>query len=255
MTCGPGSPRTPRPPWSPGSRRCAPAPATSRAMPSASRCASWDGARCSWTASSSAWTSSSSPWSPPAPPACSPCTGSALTPRRCCSSRPGTTPGGSAPRRPGRTCARPPRSRHRRGKSPGTGPSPGGDRQPNHALWRIVFTRMGSDAATRAYAERRTEEGKSKAEIIRCVKRYVARQVYPHLRPDAGGRLYPGDGLTRYSAAANLLAVERAVRSEEHTSELQSHVNLVCRLLLEKKKKNLLPSFSLKKKKKKKIEK
>ena len=40
--------------------------------------------------------------------------------------------------------------------------------------------------ATRAYAERRTAEGKSKAEIIRCLKRYVAREVYPHLRP-AGG--------------------------------------------------------------------
>src|SRR6266480_4969682 len=34
-----------------------------------------------------------------------------------------------------------------------------------------------------------------------------------------------------------LLAVRRSLRSEEHTSELQSHVNLVCRLLLEKKKK------------------
>jgi Transposase IS116/IS110/IS902 family len=64
--------------------------------------------------------------------------------------------------------------------------NPGGDRQANHALWRIVFTRMGSDPATRAYVERRTKEGKSKAEIIRCLKRYVARQVYPHLRPDAG---------------------------------------------------------------------
>jgi transposase len=64
--------------------------------------------------------------------------------------------------------------------------NPGGDRQAHHALWRIVFTRMGSDAATRAYVERRTKEGKSKAEIIRCLKRYVARQVYPHLRPDAG---------------------------------------------------------------------
>ena len=63
--------------------------------------------------------------------------------------------------------------------------NPGGDRQANHALWRIVFTRMGSDAATRAYVERRTKEGKSKAEIIRCLKRYVARQVYPHLRPAA----------------------------------------------------------------------
>jgi transposase len=64
--------------------------------------------------------------------------------------------------------------------------NPGGDRQANHALWRIVFTRLGSDPATRAYAERRTAEGKSKAEIIRCLKRYVAREVYPHLRP-AGG--------------------------------------------------------------------
>src|SRR6266480_7545664 len=41
-------------------------------------------------------------------------------------------------------------------------------------------------------------------------------------------------------------------RSEEHTSELQSHVNLVCRLLLEKKKKKILNLFYLKKKKNKK---
>jgi hypothetical protein len=61
--------------------------------------------------------------------------------------------------------------------------NPGGDRQANHALWRIVFTRMGSDPATRAYVQRRTSEGKSKAEITRCLKRYVAREVYPHLRP------------------------------------------------------------------------
>jgi transposase len=63
---------------------------------------------------------------------------------------------------------------------------PGGDRQASHALWRIVFTRLGSDPATRAYAERRTAEGKSKAEIIRCLKRYVAREAYRHLRPAAG---------------------------------------------------------------------
>ena len=69
-------------------------------------------------------------------------------------------------------------TRHRRG--------PGGDRQDGHALWRIVFTRLGSHPATRAYAERRTAEGKSKAEIIRCLKRYVAREVYRHLRPAAG---------------------------------------------------------------------
>jgi transposase len=64
--------------------------------------------------------------------------------------------------------------------------NPGGDRQANHALWRIVFTRLGSDPATRAYVERRTAEGKSKKEIIRCLKRYVAREVYPHLRATAG---------------------------------------------------------------------
>ena len=64
--------------------------------------------------------------------------------------------------------------------------NPGGDRQANHALWRIAFTRLGSDPATRAYVERRTAEGKSKAEIIRCLKRYVAREVYPHLRAAAG---------------------------------------------------------------------
>jgi transposase len=62
----------------------------------------------------------------------------------------------------------------------------GGDRQANHALWRIVITRMSSHPATRAYVERRTAEGLSKKEIIRCLKRYVAREVYPQLRGSAG---------------------------------------------------------------------
>ena len=64
--------------------------------------------------------------------------------------------------------------------------NPGGDRQAGHALWRIAFTRMGSDPATRAYVERRTGEGKSKSEIMRCLKRYIAREIYPHLRQAAG---------------------------------------------------------------------
>jgi len=57
----------------------------------------------------------------------------------------------------------------------------GGNRQANHALWRIVFTRMSSDPRTRAYVERRTLEGRSKPEIMRILKRYVAREVYRHL--------------------------------------------------------------------------
>ena len=61
----------------------------------------------------------------------------------------------------------------------------GGDRQANSALWRIVIVRMNSHPATRAYADRRSEEGLSKKEIIRCLKRYVAREVYRQLRNGA----------------------------------------------------------------------
>jgi transposase len=57
----------------------------------------------------------------------------------------------------------------------------GGDRQANSALWQIVITRMSSDPRTRAYVERRTKEGLAKGEIIRVLKRYVAREVYPLL--------------------------------------------------------------------------
>jgi transposase len=57
----------------------------------------------------------------------------------------------------------------------------GGNRQANHALWRIVFTRLASDPRTRVYVERRLNEGRSKPEIIRVLKRYVAREVYRHL--------------------------------------------------------------------------
>ena len=64
--------------------------------------------------------------------------------------------------------------------------NPGGDRQANHALYRIVITRLSSHPPTRAYAGRRGKEGLSKKEIIRCLKRYAAREVYPHLRPPAG---------------------------------------------------------------------
>ena len=63
--------------------------------------------------------------------------------------------------------------------------NPGGDRSASHALWRIVITRMSSHPPTRAYAGRRTAEGLSKTEIIRCLKRYVAREIYPRLRAAA----------------------------------------------------------------------
>jgi transposase len=54
----------------------------------------------------------------------------------------------------------------------------GGDRQANKALYRVVICRLRWDPRTRAYAERRTKDGLSKKEIIRCLKRYVARELY-----------------------------------------------------------------------------
>ncbi|MEV6837103.1 transposase [Streptomyces sp. NPDC051133] len=61
----------------------------------------------------------------------------------------------------------------------------GGDRQANAALHRIVFTRLRHDPRTLAYYERRTQEGKTRREIIGCLKRYAAREVFNLVRPVA----------------------------------------------------------------------
>ena len=61
----------------------------------------------------------------------------------------------------------------------------GGDRQANAALYRIVVVRLRHDLRTRAYLRRRTAEGMSKIEVIRCLKRYVAREVYSIIRKPA----------------------------------------------------------------------
>ena len=57
----------------------------------------------------------------------------------------------------------------------------GGDRQANSALWRIVMVRIAHDPDTRVYFERRVKEGRTKRDVIRILKRYVAREVYRHL--------------------------------------------------------------------------
>jgi transposase len=57
----------------------------------------------------------------------------------------------------------------------------GGDRNANAALYRIVLTRMSSHQETRTYAARRRAEGLSSPEVMRCLKRYVARQVFKQL--------------------------------------------------------------------------
>jgi transposase len=64
----------------------------------------------------------------------------------------------------------------------------GGDRAANNALYVVVLGRLRYDPRTRAYAERRTHEGLSKPEIIRCLKRYVAREIYNTLNLAAPAR-------------------------------------------------------------------
>lgn len=54
----------------------------------------------------------------------------------------------------------------------------GGDRDANRALHLICVVRMARDRRTKQYVARRTAEGKSKREIMRCLKRYIAREVY-----------------------------------------------------------------------------
>ena len=64
--------------------------------------------------------------------------------------------------------------------------SRGGDRAANSALYITTIVRMRHHQPTRDYVERRTAEGLSKREIIRCLKRYIAREIYANLpRPAA----------------------------------------------------------------------
>ena len=62
--------------------------------------------------------------------------------------------------------------------------SRGGNRRANAALYRVVLCRLRYDPETRAYMERRTKEGMSKKEIIRCLKRYLARTLYQAVLSD-----------------------------------------------------------------------
>lgn len=57
----------------------------------------------------------------------------------------------------------------------------GGDRRANHALHIIALVRMRYDTRTKKYVTRRTAEGMSKKDILRCLKRFIAREVYQHL--------------------------------------------------------------------------
>ncbi|WP_372493012.1 transposase [Actinoalloteichus caeruleus] len=113
---------------------------------------------------------------PATTPPCSTPTESGLTRPRPSSSRPATTPNaceasfaalcGVSPveASSGRT------QRHRLNR--------GGDRQANSAPRSIVLVRLRWDRRTRDYIDRRVREGKTKREAVRCLKRYIARELY-----------------------------------------------------------------------------
>jgi transposase len=67
----------------------------------------------------------------------------------------------------------------------------GGDRAANAALYVIVLSRLRWDERTRVYVERRTKEGHSKKEIIRCLKRYIAREVFAAIQADLNPAISP----------------------------------------------------------------
>jgi transposase len=104
-------------------------------------------------------------------------------------------------------------SRHRLNRS--------GNRQANHALWRIVLVRRGTDPRTRAYVERRRSEGKSDREITRCLKRYVAREIFPLL-------VAPPD--VRSGADLKAIRKQAAITAASLAEELGTHLNTIYRL-------------------------
>ena len=119
------------------------------------------------------------------------------------------------------------------GKTVRHGPNRSGKRQakPRHALWPIAMIRLGTYPATRTYRERRTSEGKTPREIMRCLKRYIAREIFRLLTKPR--QVFNGDelhqsrnaaGITVTTAAAALetrpILISRLERSIHHNHDL-----------------------------------
>jgi transposase len=85
----------------------------------------------------------------------------------------------------------------------------GGDRQANRSLHLIAVCRLRYCPRTRAYAKRRTAEGKTKAEIMRCLKRYIAREAYNALRADLAASPQPTRTTTTIYCGAGPIGITR----------------------------------------------
>jgi len=136
------------------------------------RCAGWPDVTSSSPRRSATPTATSRRWSTPPARGCSPCSASGSTsPDRLHSEAAFAHLCGVAPipASSGRT------HRHRLNR--------GGDRAANNALHTITLCRLRYDPRTHAYVAKRTKDGLSKKEIIRCLKRYIAREIYTALQP------------------------------------------------------------------------
>lgn len=107
----------------------------------------------------------------------------------------------------------------------------GGNREGNNALWRIVLVRMATCPRTKAYVKRRTAEGRSKKEIIRCLQRYVAREIHSLLVKDhavltgtelRAARARNHQSLTEAAKALNTwpIKLSRLERGLDHDTEM-----------------------------------
>jgi transposase len=106
-----------------------------------------------------------------------------------------------------------------------------GNRQANHALWRIAMTRLVTDPTTKAYMVRRTAEGKTRREVIRCLKRYIAREMFQLLTNPNQVPVGMSLRVTRIDARVTLATaatamgttgttISRLERGIQHNSEL-----------------------------------
>jgi transposase len=99
----------------------------------------------------------------------------------------------------------------------------GGDRRANNALFTIVLNRMQRDPRTRSYVQRRTIEGMSKKEIIRCLKRFVAREIY-NILTNPPTDLVTGDQIRELRTAHQLsltIVAEHFSTTATHLSRLE----------------------------------
>lgn len=94
----------------------------------------------------------------------------------------------------------------------------GGDRRANNALYTIVVVRMRYDTRTRDYVQRRTEQGKTPPEIIRCLKRYVAREIYQLLTNPP--QIPSGPSIRQQREAAGVSLTHLAAQLDLHPTRL-----------------------------------